>query len=228
MKRPSRGVLVCLLLTAGCAQSLRGPDVRVGEEARALMPPVSEAAPLDYLIGPLDTLDITVFDEPEISSKGTPVDAAGNLSLPLIGQVRAAGLSASALADVLHDRYSRYYVNPRATVSVASAASQRITVQGQVGEPGIYDMRGATTLLDAVALAKGETENAALREILIIRYVEGQRTAALFDLNRIRRGEDADPAIRARDVIVVGHSNVKQAWHDTLRAAPLLNVFTQF
>ncbi len=203
--------------------------MRVGGEAYTLMPPpAAETAAVDYRIGPLDTLDITVFDEPEISSKGTPVDAAGNLSLPLIGQVRAAGLSASALADVLHDRYSRYYVNPRTTVSVASAVSQRVTVQGQVGEPGIYDMRGGTTLLDAIALAKGETENAALREILIIRQVEGQRTAALFDLNRIRRGEDPDPAIRARDVVVVGHSNVKQVWHDTLRAAPLLNVFTQF
>lgn len=229
MKRPPWWSLVCLLPATGCAQSLRGPDVQEGEAAYAVVPPPSaEIAPQDYVIGPLDTLDVTVFDEPEVSAKGLSVDAAGNLALPLIGPVRAAGQTASSLSELLRDRYARYYVRPQVTVTVTGSVSQRVTVQGQVREPGLYDLRGDTTLLDAVALAKGETENAALREILVIRMVEGRRTAALFDLNRIRRGEDADPAIQGKDVIVVGHSNVKQVWHDTLRAAPLLNVFTQF
>lgn len=230
MMRPSRVVLVCLLLaTAGCAASLRGPNVRMGEDAYSVIPPPSpETAAMDYSIGPLDTLDINVFNEPEITSKGVPVDAVGNLALPLIGRVRASGMTATALADMLRDRYGRYYVDPQITVIVTSSVSQRVTVQGQVEEPGLYDVRGGTTLLDAIALAKGETEVAALREVLILRTVDGKRMAAMFDLNRIRRGDDPDPAILGKDVIVVGHSNVKQAWQDTLRAAPLLNVFTQF
>lgn len=191
-------------------------------------PPTPETAAMDYVIGPLDTIDITVFNEPEISSKGIPVDAVGNLALPLIGRVRANGLTATALADLLREKYGRYYVDPQITVVVTSSVSQRVTVQGQVKKAGLYDVRGGTTLLDAIALAEGETEDAALREVLIIRTVDGQRMAAMFDLNRIRRGDDPDPAILGKDVIVVGHSNVKQAWHDTLRAAPLLNIFTTF
>jgi polysaccharide export outer membrane protein len=217
------------LLVTACTPSLRGPSVRQGEDAYALIPPPTpETATLDYVIGPLDTIDITVFNEPEITSKGVPVDAAGNLALPLIGRVRAAGLNATGLADDLHDRYSRYYVDPQITVIVTSSVSQRVTVQGQVKEPGIYDVRGATTLLDAIALAKGEDENAALREVLVIRNVGGKRMAAMFDLYRIRSGDDPDPAVMGRDVIIVGHSNSKQAWHDLLRAAPLLNIFTAF
>jgi len=229
MMRPSRAVLVCLLLVTACSPSLRGPGVRTGKEAYALIPPPTpETASLDYEIGPLDTIDITVFNEPEISSKGIPVDASGAVALPLIGRVLASGLTATALADDLRERYGRFYVDPQVTVIVTSSVTQRVTVQGQVREPGVYEVRGATTLLDAIALAKGEDENAALREVIVIRNIEGKRMAAMFDLNRIRRGDDPDPAVLGKDVIVVGHSNSKQVWHDTLRAAPLLNVFTQF
>ena len=228
MKRPSLGVLVCLLLATGCSLSLRGPSVRTGTDAYALIPPpTADTASLDYVIGPLDTIDITVFNEAEISSRGIPVDASGSVALPLIGRVRASGLTATALAEDLRARYGRYYVDPRVTVIVTSSVSQRVTVQGQVEQPGIYEVRGGTTLLDTVALAKGETENAALKEVVIIRNIDGKRMAAMFDVNRIRRGDDPDPAILGKDVVIVGHSNGKQAWHDVLRAAPLLNIFTQ-
>lgn len=227
MKRPTLGVLVCLLLTTGCAESLRGPLVKTGPESYTVIPPEDAGTPaLDYVIRPLDTIDITVFNEPDISSKNVPVDASGDVALPLIGSVQASGLTAADLAASLRGKYRRYYLNPQVTVVVSTAASQRINVQGQVRNPGLYDVRGATTLLDAIALASGETENAALREVLIIRTVQGERMAALFDLNRIRRNEDPDPQVLAKDVIVVGHSNVKQVWHDVLRAAPLLNVYT--
>lgn len=229
MMRPSLGVLVCLLLATGCSPSLRGSSVRHGAEAYALVPPISpDSAALDYVIGPLDTIDITVFNEPEISSRGIPVDASGSMALPLIGRVRASGMTATALADALRERYGRYYVEPQVTVIVTSSVSQRVTVQGEVEDPGVYDVRGGTTLLDAVAMAKGETENAALREVVILRQINGQRMAAMFDVNRIRRGDDPDPAVLGRDVIIVGLSNTKQAWHDALRAAPLFNIFTTF
>jgi polysaccharide export outer membrane protein len=229
MMRPSLGVLVCLLLATGCSPSLQGSSVRHGEEAYALIPPISaDSAALDYVIGPLDTININVFNEPEISSQSIPVDASGSMALPLIGRVRASGLTATALADSLRERYGRYYVDPQVTVIVTSSVSQRVTVQGEVEDPGIYDVRGGTTLLDAVAMAKGETENAALREVVILRQINGQRMAAMFDVNRIRRGDDPDPAVLGRDVIIVGLSNTKQAWHDALRAAPLFNIFTTF
>ena len=148
--------------------------------------------------------------------------------MPLVGRVHAAGLTTTELAEKLRQSSARFYVDPQVTVSVTSSVSQNVTVQGQVTEPGIFPIQGPTTLLDTVALAKGETENAALDKVVVIRFIGDKRYAAAFDLERIRRAEDQDPAIMARDVIIVGHSGTKQAWHDFLRAAPLLNVFAQF
>lgn len=221
----------CLALAlAGCAGPNIGPNVALGERAYNVIPaPSGEQAILDYVVGPLDTVDITVFQEPDMTSKGLRVDAAGNIAMPLIGRVNASGRTTTELAEEIERRLGeRFYVNPQVSVVVSSSVSQRVTVEGQVEEPGIYQIQGPTTLLDAIALAKGEGENAALNQVVVIRVIEGKRMAAAFDLERIRRGDDLDPAIFGKDVIVVGHSNRKQIWHDLLRAAPLLNAFTQF
>lgn len=217
-------------MLSACTDNNVGSEIRAGGQAYLLIPASpSEPTARDYRIGPLDTLSINVFQEADISSAATVVDAAGNISMPLIGRIKAADRTAAELADHLAERLAeRFYVDPQVTVTVVSSVAQRVTVQGEVNEPGIYPISGPTTLLDAVALAKGETENAALREAVVIRYVDGQRMGAVFDLKAIRRGDAPDPAITARDVIIVGHSNSKRIWHDVLRAAPLLNVFTQF
>ncbi|MDP9057489.1 MAG: polysaccharide export protein [Pseudomonadota bacterium] len=224
-------VLFLLAVTlSGCADHRVGPLVGTGDRAYSVIPaPNGPPSAQSYQVGPLDNLDITVFQEPDISAKGIPVDAAGDIALPLIGKVHAAGRTPTELADFLsHQLQLKFYVNPQVTVIVTSSVSQSVTVEGQVTEPGIYQIRGPTTLLDAVALAKGESENAALRQVMVIRYIEGRRMGAVFDVKRIRSGFDKDPAILARDVIVVGHSTGKQAWHDLLRAAPLFNAFSQF
>lgn len=229
-----RSTAACLLLLcgslSGCANSNVGPNLAVGPAAYDLMPaPVGEPSAQDYRIGPLDTLRIGVFQEPDISSDAIVVDAAGNIAMPLIGRVPAAGRTSTELADILARLLAeRFYVDPQVTVTVSSSVAQRVTVQGEVEAPGIYPISGPTTLLDAVALARGETANAALREIIVVRYIDGQRMGAVFDLKQIRRGDIQDPAILPRDVIIVGHSTGKQIWHDLLLAAPLANVFAQF
>ena len=228
--RCSIGLLSLCAMLGACADSNVGPNIRVGQAAYDTIPaPEGGPAPQNYRIGPLDTVEISVFQEADISSKGVLVDAAGNISMPLIGRVKAAGLTTTELADFLAAKLAeRFYVNPQVSVAVSSSVSQRVTVQGEVTEPGIYPLQGPTTLLDAVALAKGETENAALREVVIIRFIDGKRMGAVFDMQRIRRGDDADPALLAHDVIIVGHSASKKIFHDVLRAAPLFNVFAQF
>ncbi|WP_206242066.1 polysaccharide biosynthesis/export family protein [Novosphingobium terrae] len=222
-------VLAAMSLT-GCSGSFGHSPLAQGPGAYKVIPaPDDDGSVPEYRIGPLDSVDVTVFQEADISAKGIPVDAAGDIAMPLIGRVHAAGKTSVELADfVAHQLGERYYVNPQVTVSVASSVSQRVTVEGQVTEPGIYPIHGATTLLDAIALAKGETENAAYRQVAIIRIQNGKRTGAVFDISHIRRGEDKDPQLLPRDVIIVGHSTGKQVWHDLLRAAPLLNVFAQF
>ena len=223
-------VLGAPLLLAGCAPGLAGRNFVSGPQAQQAMPPINgEATALNYHIGPLDRLDVTVFQEPDVSLKSALVDAGGNISMPLIGRVQVSGHTTLELSDILADKLrERYFVNPQVSVSIASSVSQRITVQGEVEEPGLYQLNGPTSLLDAIALAKGEGDNASLRQVAILRVVNGQRTGAIFDIQRIRRGDDSDPEVQARDVIIGGHSNGKQVWHDLLKAAPLLNVFTRY
>lgn len=230
MGRSLIGLVLLGSVVGACSNSNVGPNIRAGTAAYDIMPaPAGGPTAQTYRIGPLDTVEISVFQEPDISSKGILVDAAGNISMPLIGRVQAAGRTTTELADFLAAKLAeRFYVDPQVTVAVSSSVAQRVTVEGEVTEPGIYAIQGPTTLLDTVALAKGETENAALRQVVVVRYIEGKRMGAVFDLQGIRRGDNLDPAVLPRDVIVVGHSAAKKAFHDVLRAAPLLNVFAQF
>ena len=226
-------VVALSAMLGACADDNIGPNLHTGARAYETIPaPAGEPRVQDYRIGALDTLDIIVYQEPDISSRGVVVDAAGVISMPLIGRTSVTGKTSTELADLLQARLAeKFYVNPQVTVTVATSVAQRVTVQGDVKEPGIYPISGPTTLLDTIALAKGESEDASLREVIVVRYIEGKRMGAVFDLKRIRRGDDADPAIEPRDTIIVGHSASKSAWHDILRAAPLLagfGVFAQF
>jgi polysaccharide biosynthesis/export protein len=219
---------ICILpiLISACAGPNVSRSVPRGGAAYAIMPSyVGKAISNDYKIGPLDTLDITVFQEPDLSVKAIPVDASGKISMPLISGIQAAGRTTDELARELRQRLLQYYVHPDVTVVVASSVSQRVTVEGQVEQPGIYDIKGPTTLLNAVALAHGETRSAALREVVVFRIIDSRRAVAVFDLGRIRRGDDPDPEILGNDVVIVGYSNSKGLWRDLLQTAPLLNAF---
>lgn len=221
-------VLAILPIVAGCVENQTSRVLPRGDDAyRALAArPAGVEAPVDYRIGALDTIDVAVFAEPDLSVKAVQVDAAGNVELPLIGTVPASGSTARQLSDRVARLYgARYLEHPQVTVSVATAVSQRVTVQGEVTEPGIYDLKGTTTLLQAISLAKGETRVAALRSVSVFRVVQGQRVGAIFDIAAIRRGEQPDPALVGNDMVIVGYSAGKGAWRDTLAAAPLLNVF---
>ncbi|MEW9854466.1 polysaccharide biosynthesis/export family protein [Novosphingobium sp. M1R2S20] len=230
MKRPGAATIMCLLMATGCAPSLRGPNVLTGSDAYSLVPATDpqNAVATDYVIGAQDSINVEVLYEPDISRNDVAAGADGTVALPLIGQVRAAGLTAAQLSEVLRERYLRYYVDPRVMVSIAQSASHNVNVQGAVQKPGIYPLRGTTTLLDAIALASGEGYTASLSQVVVLRAIEGERHAALFDLNRIRRGEDPDPALQAGDVVVVGSSSIKELRRDILRATPMLNIFTLF
>lgn len=180
----------------------------------------------DYRIGPFDTIEINVFQEPDLSVKNVQVDAAGRINLALVGEVTATGKTALELGRELTGLYgSRYLVRPQITVSVTSSISQKVVVQGEVRTPGVYPVKGPATLLEAISLAQGETQVAALNQVVILRMVEGERMAALFDVASIRRGEAPDPAIFGNDVVIVGYSNIRGLWRDVLQTTPLLNVF---
>lgn len=220
-----------LPLFAALAACGTGPNASAslprGPEAYGIIPAAAQdRSAQDYRIGPLDAINVSVFQEPELSATEVQVDAAGNVALPLVGTVVAAGRTVSELSDELEKRLgAKYLENPQVTVSVAGSVSQKVVVQGEVTQPGVYEIKGPTTLLEALAMAKGETRVAALKEVVVFRTSNGERMGAVFDVASIRRGDAPDPQVLGNDVVVVGYSNSRSIWRDIVGAAPLLNVF---
>jgi polysaccharide export outer membrane protein len=214
---------------SGCAaQKMQQGVLPSGASAYAVLGADSAgaASPSDYRIGPLDKLDVTVFQEPELSAKEIQVDASGNIALPLVGSVNARDKTARDLSKELEVLFDAHYLrDSQVTVTVASSVSQKVSIQGEVSQPGVYQLNGPTTLLDVISMAKGETELAKLQEVVVFRSVDGQRMGAVFDVASIRRGGAADPVIHGNDLVVVGYSAAKRFWRNVVSAAPLFNVF---
>lgn len=202
-----------------------GPTVSV-VDADALPPPqrddvLGEAR--EYLIGPFDKLQVSVFGIADLAPAEVQVDAGGNISFPLVGSLRAAGLSPEELAQTIEDGLRAKYVrDPQVTVNLDETVSQVVTVEGEVKRPGLYPVIGKMTLLRAVARAEGLTEFAKLDDVVIFRRVGGSQYAALYNMKQIRNGAMLDPEIFANDVVVVGESRARRIFKDILQASPLL------
>ena len=221
-------------LTACGGGSLADSGLSQGAQAYGMIAPAAGAQQpaQDYRIGANDTLIVSVYAEPELSTPpNNPlvVNATGNIEMPLIGTVAAAGKTASELAAVIAARLGeRYLEDPQVNVAVASSVSQKVTVQGEVTEPGVFEIKGNATLLEAIALAKGETRVATLNQVAIFRNVNGQRMGALFDVQAIRRGKAPDPQLVGNDIVVVGYSQAKRVWQNILSATPLIGIFRPY
>jgi len=180
------------------------------------------AADRPSLIGPLDTLQIDVFNVPELSRE-MQVDASGRISMPLVGTIEARGKTAGELADAIEGTLrGRYVRKPEVTVNIKSSVSQVVTIDGQVIEPGLYPVTNQMTLLRAIASAKGLSEFARQEDVVILRTVDGRKMAGLYNIDAIRRGAYDDPAIYANDVVVVGDSPQRRRFRDLVSLAPLL------
>ena len=218
-----------LLLLSACAAG--GEQVSSslprGAAAYGVIPSAgSDRSLADYKISPFDSVDVSVFGEPDLSLKAVQVDAAGLLSMPLVGTVPAAGKTAAELARAVETKLSQKYLrNPQVTVTVASSVSQKVSIQGEVTQPGVYDLKGPTTLLEALSLAKGELRTAELDQVVVFRTIDGKRNGAVFDIRAIRAGNANDPQILGNDVVVVGFSQARRTWEDILKTIPVLNVF---
>jgi polysaccharide export outer membrane protein len=193
------------------------------------MPAFPTQPETDYRIGSLDLLNITVFQVADLSLERAQVDAAGNILMPLIGAIHARGLTSLELSEEIRRRLAADHLqNPQVSVMVAEAASQKVTVDGAVVEPGVFQMRGNTTLIQAVAMAKGPTRTAEIRRVAVFRVIEGQRMVALYDLRAIRRGEAQDPQILGDDVVVVDQSRMNALFRDIVSTLPAFAIFRPF
>jgi polysaccharide biosynthesis/export protein len=171
--------------------------------------------PADYTISSQDTLTIDVFGVPELSQTAVQVDNAGTIAMPFIGRVQAVGLTTSQLSQrIAADLDQKYVKNPIVTVTVKDAASQKITVDGEVTQPGVYEIVPHTTLTQAVALAKGPDTVADIHDVSIVRTGKDGRDVATYDLDAIHDGKQTDPFVEANDEIVVDASGSRKFVRD--------------
>lgn len=200
----------------------------VGAQQSAAVPGLDASAPRpNASITPLDRLQVTVFREPDMSADDVLVDESGRILLPLIGGLTAAGKSTEALAAEISGKLRQYVRDPQVSVRVRESAIRRVTVTGSVVQPGVYPLEGRTTLLQAIALAQGPSQVASLKQTIVFRTINGQRTAAKFNLDAIARGQDPDPEVLPGDTIAIGSSRFKTGWRDfvtTLRSFNIFNV----
>jgi polysaccharide export outer membrane protein len=220
-----------LVLTALlCSCHSLSPTLQQGPAAFQVTGTAAASAPQQqYLIQPADVLSVNVLYEPDVSLSSSKVDSNGDIQVPLIGTVHAAGMTAAQLSQAIQNALgSKYLRDPMVTVSVTSFSHQQVAVEGQVIHPGVYDIPNNTSLIQALALAQGPTRTAALNQVIVFRTVNGHRMGAVFDLRRIRYGYDPDPLVLAGDEVVVGFSEVKGVYRDFLAAAPALSVFRPF
>lgn len=165
------------------------------------IPPSADVSP-SYVIGPDDTININVWKEPSLS--GTlPVRPDGKISLPLVGDLQAAGYKPMDLAQDIAGRLKRFVNDPNVTVTVTGVNSKKIFLTGQVGHSGPMALTADMTPLQALVTG-GVTDFAKTKKIYILRTVNGKQERILFDYKKaLKTGDQQGVTLQSGDMIVV-------------------------
>ncbi len=220
-------LVVAALAAAGCAG--RGGSVPY-EPAQFDAPDTQGqvVANASHPIGALDTISVSVFQVESLSGD-YKVDAQGKIDYPLLGSVQAQGRTTQELREQMAAALSQKYLNsPNVQVAIKERAEQTITVDGSVRNPGQFIVKGPTTLLQAVAMAKGTTEDANPSRVVVFRTIRGEKMAGAFDLQDIRRAKAEDPVIYGNDIVIVDGSRARQVYRELMGSLPLLSILRPF
>lgn len=196
---------VCVLVTSSMwSQASLRNEPNVGTSAPAAVTP---AKPHDdtFVIGNDDVLAVNVWKEPDIS-RSIPVRSDGKISLPLVGEVDAAGQTPLKLEQEIASRLKNYISDPEVTVIVQQINSQKFNILGQVTKPGAYSLTNGTTVLDAIALAGGFRDFAKRKSIYVLRQnPDGTQARLPFNYKEVVSGHNSSQNVKLqpRDTIVV-------------------------
>lgn len=169
--------------------------------AVALEPRTFEAA-ADFRIGPEDILDVLVWKNIELN-RTVPVRPDGKISVPLVNDIQAAGLTPTELREQLTQRLGEFIPSPEVSVIVREVHSVKVSVVGAVRMPGHYEVKSAATVLDMIARAQGLTEFANRDRIAVHRQNGTTSTRIPFNYSRVADGKDDNFFVRPGDIIVV-------------------------
>lgn len=214
--RAGRPALLAIVLLAVCgwtlAQSASGPADQSMPAAPAAAPASDTVTPTGgkghdntYVIGADDLLSINVWKEPEFT-QSIPVRSDGKISLPLIGDVQAAGRTPLQLEVDIAARLKMYITEPNVTVMVMKVNSQNYNILGRVAKPGTYPLVSGATVLDAIAAAGGFLDFAKQKGIYVLRQNPGGgETRMPFNYKDVIKGKHPGENVKlqARDTVVV-------------------------
>ncbi len=196
--------LVLLGLAAIGMRAQDDADEPAAKPTQAVAPAVpAPAPPADYVIGADDTLHISVWKEPDITAT-LPVRPDGKISLPLLNDVPAAGLTPMELKDSITEKLKKYIADPRVTVVVTAMNSRRIFVTGEVTHPGAMPLLPNMTMLQALSSA-GFTQFADLKRVYLLRTENGRQVKLPFNYKEVVKGNHPEQNIMLRpgDTVVV-------------------------
>jgi polysaccharide export outer membrane protein len=208
-KRSSIWMFLSFLIFAGSASAQQ--DASQKQPSQPAVPAIASDAPKqvastdpNYVIGGQDVLDVSVWKEPEVS-RVVPVRPDGKISLPLLNDVQAAGLTPAALAAQITDSLKKYVTNPQVTVIVTTINSQRVYLLGEVTRAGAFPMIPGMTVLQAISSGGGFTQYARTKGIYVLRNENGKQVKYLFNYKEVINGKkpEQDIVLKAGDTIVV-------------------------
>jgi polysaccharide biosynthesis/export protein len=196
---------VCAALSSALsAQTFSGGDATHAASPAGAMQNAAQPHDDSFVIGNDDVLAINVWKEPDIS-RAIPVRSDGKISLPLVGEVQAAGLTPLKLEKDIAGRLKNYISEPEVTVIVQQVNSQKFNVLGQVARPGSYAIANSPTVLDAIALAGGFRDFAKKKSIYILRQGPGGDSRIAFNYKDVSQGKNMSQNVKLQpgDTIIV-------------------------
>ena len=225
---PMAAAIVTFATTWASAEEPARLSLRLSDELTLNAAPARAASALprapsqpggarDYRIGPDDLLEIQVFGVEQLT-RTVRVNSRGMVSLPLIGTLEVGGLGAQQAEALIVAKLAESYLqDPQVSLFIKEYTSQRVTIEGAVNKPGVYPLRGPTTLLQSLAVAGGQANLSDMTEVMLFRAdTGGKRETLVFDVDRIRAGEQADPAVVNDDLIVVRRSKARTLLKDSI------------
>lgn len=202
-------ILGLLLLSSSLGRNVaaQSTDVTSSQKGEVSGKPTAAAAASattdqEYRIGPQDLVQIDVWKEPEIT-RTIPVRPDGKISLPLLNDVQAAGLTAMQLAGSIREGLTKYLNNPQVTVTVSQINSRRVFVTGEVARAGALPLLPSMTVLQALSSAGGFTQFAREKNIYILRNENGKQAKLPYTYRDVLKGKKEDILLQPGDVIVV-------------------------
>ncbi|HEV2314877.1 MAG TPA: polysaccharide biosynthesis/export family protein [Candidatus Acidoferrales bacterium] len=201
--------IAAIVFSAGAQDTKTTSAAAADSSAKAAQPEnrasVSMVDSKSYVIGENDVLEIDVWKEKEIS-RTIPVRPDGKISLPLVGEIQASGMTPMQLQDDLTKRLKAYIENPEVTVIVSDPRSHQFNVVGEVNRPGSYQLSQAMTVLDAIAQSGGFKDFAKETKIYVLRPMpDGTRVRMPFNYKQVIKGNDMQEnvALKPGDTVVV-------------------------